>query len=124
MDGNLVFNLLSALLAQAWLLERISRPAINKTVGTTGSGKNKIARPKRLHPPASRPQIRTLGAIIYFDVTIYSGVCFKSLNSLTKDPATGAALEPELNRHIPSLPGSATNKRDAKKHYAELLLPK
>lgn len=77
-EGNLAWSLRSAVLAHAWLVERMSRPEISRTVGTTGSGKNKIARPKRLHPAASRPQIRTLGAIIYFDVSNPSGVCFNS----------------------------------------------
>ena len=43
-----------------------------------GNGKNTIPSPKRLQPLASRPQVRTLGAIIYFDVPNPSGVCFNS----------------------------------------------
>ena len=84
-EGNLSRSLRRAVLAQAWFVESTRRPAISKTVGTTGSGKNKIARPKRLHPPASRPQIRTLGPIIYLDDVTISVVCFSSLN-LSPEP--------------------------------------
>lgn len=51
-----------------------------------GNGKNTIPSPKRLQPLASRPQVRTLGAIIYFDVPNSSGVCFNSFY-LSSSPA-------------------------------------
>jgi hypothetical protein len=77
-EGNLSCASRRSLPAQAWFVERITRPDKSRIVGMIGSGKNIIASPKRLQPLASRPQVRTFGAIIYFDVLTPSGVCFNS----------------------------------------------
>jgi hypothetical protein len=77
-EGNLSCASRRSLPAQAWFVERITRPDKSRIVGMIGTGKNIIASPKRLQPLASRPQVRTLGAIIYFDVPTPSGVCFNS----------------------------------------------
>ena len=68
-----------------------------------GNGKNTIASPKRLQPLASRPQVRTLGAIIYFDVSNPSGVCFNSFY-LSCWPVAGPKNHP---RRSPSSFGAA-----------------
>ena len=78
-------------------MERIRSPDKSRTVGMIGSGKNIIASPNRLQPLASRPQVRTLGAIIYFDVSNPSGVCFNSFYlSCWPDPLKSINLEPPL----------------------------
>jgi hypothetical protein len=58
-------TLLRRCFAQAYLEERIKSPPKSSRLGTKGKGKNTIARLSKLQPPASRPKVRALSAIIY-----------------------------------------------------------